>query len=578
MKSTDITDEQLYSVLAAQDPKKLARLNKLIECRNTRIDFANDHHFVKGKNLDFTEYPYLVKLYNSISPKIVISGGVQIGKSVALSVYMLACMQNGLHVFAVWPRKSDKENFMKASIKKIINDSPYYSKIMSNTNSPSDTVDFMYFGPGVVKAGSGETEKDFAQFDADVYVVDEADQCSDPDLIRSGTQRYENSPYKFEFYIANPKRPGSFIVKELAESTDERWQCECTNCGKFSEIDFFKTVVKEIKDKKGNLLSHSLRDTEWKIGCGRDIHIKCPHCETGNLDRTSPRNHWLITRPENKDKAEGYHMPSLISLRRDVSFIYNNYLKGLKSPAEMATFYMTNLALPYESKTGGMSEGLMKKCAVGTEFTINEENFACRTLTHPGPCSMGIDTRGVFDVRISSVGTGNKRVAEHMGKYAVTNCDDLIKLCRDYNVKVACIDIGPEQVLANNFQRIALENGIFIVYRVKYKGKGKNRDLEINDVDGIVTVDRSESLEMTRSNLMLGMNVLPTNYEDIFNGVYKKEMLASYETLVTKTDGSSVKKWLNKEDDHQFHADNYDRLAFKIMTENSLTLDDIYIG
>ena len=486
-------------------------------------------------------------------------------------------MKEGLHVFAVWPRKTDKENFMKASIKKIIQDSPHYTNIMKNTNSSSDTVDFMYFGPGVIKAGSGESEKDFAQFDADVYVIDEADQCSDPDLIRSGTQRYENSPYKFEFYIANPKEKGSFINRELENSTHKKWQCECSKCGKFSDIDFFKTVVKEVRDEKGNLLSHSLRDTEWKVGCGRDIHIKCPHCEVGNLDRTSSKNHWLITNPDGE--YDGYHMPSLISMRRDVSFIYNNYVKGLKSPSEMATFYMTNLALPYESKAGGLSDNLLKNAASGTPFkAAEEENFACRTLEHPGPCSMGIDTRTVLDIRISSIGTGNKRIAEHIGKYTVSNTDDIIRLIRDYNVKVVCIDIGPEQILANNLQRIGVETGAFVCYRVKYKGKGKNRDYEINDVEGILTVDRSESLEMTRSSLALGLDILPENYDEILNGVYKQEMTSPYDILITKSDGTSVKRWENRGPDHAFHASNYDRLAFKIMTETCLGEDDIYIG
>lgn len=219
----------------------------------------------------------------------------------------------------------------------------------------------------------------------------------------------------------------------------------------------------------------------------------------------------------------------------------------------------------------------MENCASGTPFKL-EENFACRAEEHNGPCSMGIDTRGVLDVRISSIGTGNKRVAEHIGKYSADTLDGILGLIRDYNVKVVCIDIGPEEVLAKKLQRIGLETGMFVVYRVKYKGRGKNREFEINDIDGILTVDRSESLEMTKSDLTLGMNILPENYDKILNGVYKDEMTASYITLKDKTDGTSVKIWKANGADHQYHCDNYCRLAFKILTETCLSSDDIHIG
>lgn len=567
------------------DEKKIRKYKKLIELRNTRVDFANTHHIIGGKNLDFVEYPYLREIYYSVHPDIVISGGTQIGKSVFLSVYMLACAYRGLNVFAVWPRNKDRDDFMKTSFKKIIGDSDQYKAISDSTVSASDAINYLYFGKGSIKAAASESERDFFGFAGDVYVADEVDLC-DPENLINGYSRLDNSDYKFRLWISNPQDIGSTIIEELKKSSYKRWQVRCDQCEDFSHIDFYESVVLENKDEDGNVLGHTLRDKDWERGCGRDIHLKCPKCQSGNLNRLHDDNHWLATQThytdnngvEHEVKIEGYHIPSLVSPRRDVVDIYGEYVDALNNPKLMKKFYVTKLAEEYISNIGGLNNNILDLCTKrGSDFQISD-NAGFYSTSHPGPCSMGIDTNGsVLDVRISSIENGCRR-AEYIGKISLLNNHELMELAHKYGVKVACIDIGPEANVAKTFQNNALDTDWLEVWRVKYQGKGKNRDFELNEVDMIAVTDRTELLDLVSHNLKMGTNIIPKNYKLILDGVYAEEMLDSREVLVSKPDGPSKKKWVSSKNDHAFHADGYDLIAHKILINNTLLGDSVYIG
>ena len=63
-----------------RDPRKLRRIEKLVEIRDTRVDFFLNHHKNSmGFKLD-AKYWYLHDIYNSLAPDIVLQSCVQSGK------------------------------------------------------------------------------------------------------------------------------------------------------------------------------------------------------------------------------------------------------------------------------------------------------------------------------------------------------------------------------------------------------------------------------------------------------------------------------------------------------------------
>lgn len=66
------------------DRRRLLRIDKLLQVRDTRVEFARKHHRnTNGSPMDFRD-PYLHDIYNSLSPRIALQASVQCGKGTSL--------------------------------------------------------------------------------------------------------------------------------------------------------------------------------------------------------------------------------------------------------------------------------------------------------------------------------------------------------------------------------------------------------------------------------------------------------------------------------------------------------------
>jgi hypothetical protein len=294
-----------------------------------------------------------------------------------------------------------------------------------------------------------------------------------------------------------------------------------------SELDWFKSVVREVEDEKGNVVNHVLRDREWTPGCGRDVYIKCPKegCD-GNLDRFAASCGWFPKNPESN--VEGYHLPALVSPLNSVADGWIKYQDGLSNPSKMGFFYSMFLALPYAPVGSKVSTNLLQRCSEDEDrkYTVKcmPDHATVWEETHSGPCSMGIDTSpGHIDIRISANEKGLRKLV-YVGKINAKEISaDAVEaklhlLIEQYNVTCAVIDIGPEKLLALDFQA----NAKCPVWMCKFLGRGEDRVLKYNYVDSIISVDRTEALDRTYAQLKTGKNLLPENYANILDGGYTR--------------------------------------------------------
>jgi hypothetical protein len=134
------------------------------------------------------------------------------------------------------------------------------------------------------------------------------------------------SPYQFFRYLGNPSEPKYGINHYFLETDQRDWFIPCLSCGKYSETDWFKTVVKEVRDGQGNIVNYILRDSEWHMGIYRDVHMIC-RCG-GILKRSSNKGVWI---PKNKEVINkvGYHISMLCSLVNNISDISNDKFGNL---------------------------------------------------------------------------------------------------------------------------------------------------------------------------------------------------------------------------------------------------------
>jgi len=278
-------------------------------------------------------------------------------------------------------------------------------------------------------------------------------------------------------------------------------------------------------------------------------------------------------------------MPALVSPLNSVANGWAEYREGLQNPSKMAAFYSMFLALPYAPIGSKISVNLLGHC-VGNEklqYTVKSlpDHAELFEETHPGPCSMGIDTSpNHIDVRISCMEKGRRKLvyvgkidAKTQGREAVES--KLHYLTQIYNVEAAVIDIGPEKLLALDFQR----NAKCPVWLCKFLGRGGDRSLQkFNHNDMIISVDRTEAIDRAYAQLKTGKNLLPSNFNSILNGVYVAEMTALIREVSEDKMGNLKYSWTSG-NDHSFLADTYDVLAFETLQEDLLTAEQsIFIG
>jgi hypothetical protein len=561
-----VSPDDLHELLGTDD-RELKVLEKLLQIRETRLEFALEHHVnTRGDRMDFVHYPHIRALYESTSNEMVLQGSVQSFKSEWAVIDHFATAYNGLSVFYVVPKYEARNTYVQNRINKCVENVAEYKKIIGA--GFFDSVALKSFGRGTVKYVGSNVLADFKEFPADMIVVEEVDEC-DAENVNYALDRLRASPYQFKRYLGNPKHKGYGINAFFLRSDQREWEVPCKECLKFSQLDWFETVVQVVLDREGAVVDYTLRDTDWEPGCKRDIRCICTHCG-GELDRASESGTWTPTKPDSS--IEGYHISMLCSLINSVAGMWDRFKRAIHDPAKMQQFYNSDLGLPYSAMGNKVTETLLANCSEEDyEFEIDPDGSCAHVAgdAHPGPCSMGVDVGGNFDVRISYLEARGHRRAVYIGK--VKNIDDLYDMIDRYNVERVVMDSMPEIMMAQEFQEVAVCD----VWLCSYRGEGKDRRRSYDTRNRMVFTDRTEALDRSFAQLKRRQNILPTNFPLILKGQYASEMCMPVREIIENDKGDSRYEW-SKGKDHQRHCDTYDMLAAMLMMDS--VVDDVTIG
>lgn len=541
-----------------------------MDIKRARLMFATKYHRNTNDHpMDFSQCHYMKGLYESLAPEIVVLGGTQVMKSEWLLIDHLATAYCGYSVFFVLRNHDAKDTYVQNRINKVLEAVPFYRQVMKD--STFDRLDIKKFGKGQIKYVGSGIEADFREYPAAAMFVDELNDCNWSN-VRFGFSRMDGNVYKFKRFVSNSKTKEHPAEQLLQESTNQDWQVPCVGCGKTHRLDWFETVVNAIEDAEGNVVDYTLKDREWRPGCGRDIVCVCPRCG-GALDRLSPSGLWI---PKNPDaKMEGFHVPSLCSSIASVSELWKEFQMGINNPHEMQLFFTRRLAVPYSTVGSKVTGSVMDKCKGNYNMILRPDRAFISGDSCEGPCTMGVDVGSEkLDVRISKMLNGNKRQAVFIGKIDTKNIDELNDLIARYHVEKVVIDIQPEQALVTQFQETCEAD----VWLVKLGRKDQTKTENVNWNRKIISHDRTEVLDRTYAQLQSGKNILPDNYADIFGGNYISEMSSPIREMHLDKDGNPIFIWESDGKDHQRFADAYDYLAMRLLNEDGsyITSDCIY--
>jgi hypothetical protein len=480
---------------------------------------------------------------------------VQCFKSEFIIVDHFAAAVAGLSIFFVLPKVESRSTYVQNRINRTVENVDAYKTIIGE--SFFDSVILKSFGKGVIKYVGSNSIADFREFPADMLIVDEYDECN-MDNIAYASDRLRGSPYQFSRLIANPSIVDGGISQLYKDSSQKAWHVPCYACGKYSEVDWFKTVVREVRDGGNNIIDYALRDTEWEPGMRRDIYLICPHCN-GAMLRHSKKGKWVPKVPDHP--IEGYHLSMLTSLLNRVSDMYRRFKVAQHDPSALQHFYSSELGLTYATSDNKITLDLLRSCTQGGyNFEIQDSYASIPGDACVGPCSMGIDVGKSLDVRISRKLQNGKRLAVFIGK--VFGQSNVLELIERYNVQAVVMDAGPELAFARETQEIVQNELGLEMWLCRFKGNdGTPGNITHNEVSRTISIDRTEGLDKVLSELRRKRTILPENFEAIYQGGYKAEMCTLNRIAEEDAKGRKKYRWVGKDADHSMFADLYDILA-----------------
>jgi hypothetical protein len=503
------------------------------------------HQTVHGDPLSFGRgRSALIPLYKDDSQELAIMKAVQLGISDRAIIATLTRLHRGWKVLYSFPTEQFRNEMISERIDPLLMSVPFYRHGLKHSRGEKDEAGMKHIWGGTARFVGSNSKVAFVGFAADMVIVDEKDK-SDQRNLKLAPDRLDASEHKYFWQLGNPTYPKIGIHADYLKSDQKVWHIKCSHCNEWQPLDFFVNVVEKTSD-----VDYRLLDKKWKQIDERDIALYCRKCHR-EIDRLADGEH--VARYPGRD-ISGYHFSQIFSPTKTIRDIYAQFLEGLTDPSIMEIVYNSRLGLPYAGSGDKLSAALLDaKCADDYLMPDNAED-----------CTAGIDVNWPqLHVRISDYPAPGIRRAVYIG--TVTSFKELSDLFERYGVKCAVMDFAPERHKVREFQ----SQHPRVLWAAEYSSSEIADFWRIDEESRLITVDRTQSIDERNSAIYKGHNILPKNFRTLDNGEYIKQMEAPTRRFDDKRQKPRYIWDEGNEEDHHFHADNFDYLAMRIKAINS---------
>lgn len=543
-----------------------------------------------GQPITFDGRPYIQEIWDDcLSKQIVIQKPTQVGATVwGYCLALHRVVMHGKTVIYTMPTASDVGMFASLRLNKVIDNSPNLAAQMgrkgkeaqSERSNPRDNRGVKQMRSGGTLYLRGTVSKSAAiSVPAHVLIHDEVD-FSQPEALEMFEHRLDALvPSEREIYRLSTPTVEGYGISALFEASDGHcWlvRCETPGCGWEGVLDY------------------------WEHTEGTLLYLRCTRCG-GKLDPVKGR--WVPLRPPplpgggGPRRARGYKLSRLMKITPDET-----------GEEEAAAIHRRRMTARFKAHFYNMDLG--ETSSEGTARITREEILgACFLEAYPfqmaaqtgtGPYYMGVDQGdtltvvvaradprldsgklrivALFRLRDPSRGSGSWGHA-HLpdGKAGIGLLMDLFK------VRLAVVDANPNSAASHDFAK-AYPGRVFLCYygegqrtqisespdirnRYLHKSKGQVRVTERVDI----TVDRTETLDRTATDLVGGLFMLPSPYSHVEIDAFIRHCEANIRRPEEKADGTVTNRWIRTDTNDYFHACNYVRIAY----EESLHLSQL---
>jgi hypothetical protein len=496
---------------------------------------SNCFHWITDYNLQLGAGPWTLRNHEyqmawlaENAPEQCFIKGAQIGAS---EINVLKTLHGHVHgrypqgSLYLFPTRDDVKDFSKARFDPLIDQNPFISAFVKNTDSQNIKKvgrGFLYLrGARSTKTvgGSKKSSSQLKSISVDRVVFDEFDEM-DEAMIELAQYRVAHSRIKELIYLGTPTIP-EYGIDAMYQKSDQRvWMVECPKCGKEASLDL------EFPDS----LRRRLDGTAYRA---------CVHC----LGEVHPsKGRWVAQYPSRSDTLVGWWISQLNSTYVDPTHVLNKYEDPPYGDlSEVMNSTLGRAYIPAENRL--MPSEVYGRC--GSEPMLTK---------HEGPTCMGVDVGRVLHVVIAQRTTRNTLKVLKVGRY--DSFRDLHDLARDFGVKSAVIDLFPEKRKVVEFQK----SESFSVFGCNYV-ETRTGQIAWDEKESIIKGNRTEICDMSHELVSSPSGlVLPRRNREIDQFV--REVCNIAKVLDEDSDtGARVFRYKKLGADHYRHALNYALLA-----------------
>lgn len=500
---------------------------------------------------DLEGHLYLADIYACSAQEMCVYKAAQLGISELFVSYDLhGCGVRGMTILHLMPTEGDVGDFSRQRFGGAIEASESVAGLIrdaSGTQRGSDKVTLKRVGDGwlYLRGAQVDTKKKEARqlhaVAADAVVFDEYDRMS-PWVRDIALKRLGHSKIAEVRYGSTPTWAGQGIVTIWADSDQREWFVPCEHCGHSAYIYI---------DKKDDCHHMVLewddlgRPRTWYGQNEKRAYIACGKCGR-EINHTAP-GEWVARHPGRS--LVGFHPTKL----------HTNQIPLLKVITDLQSVDETgqrqawnqHLGLAYSPRGGKLTEEILDEC---------RREYAHGPRGDDRPVA-GIDVGKVLHLTIRS-GSVNPDTGEwHQWFAGEVSWDDAIHLLKMYRVRRCVIDALPETTKAQELQA-KFDKGVvwLCYYNLSDAGNKRLEPFVWDEVDGIVSCDRTRVMDRMFAGFYDGTSTLPLNIRDTAS--YYDQMTAPTRKQVTRDNGIQVSIYDEGENpDHYAHSETYCYIA-----------------
>ncbi len=472
-----------------------------------------------GRPFSFDHHEYLRGIYEDDHKDITFLKSAQMGLTsfALLKVFYRAIYDRYGGILYLFPSRSDVTDFSKSRVDAFVDDNDQVKRRIKAT----DAANIKRIGGCTLYLRGMRTRLSLKSVPIDLLVLDESDEA-DQAAITVAKERMSHSIHREILKLSNPTLP-DYGIDAFFKETDQRyWLLKCSACGEWTCLeDSFPECLLELED-------------------GRVIRA-CIKCRA-ELDPAV--GEWVPKHPGVTDKR-GYHISQLFSHYVPPTEILHQY----RTTSHMTDFMNLKIGNAYVEAENRLGiQEVLSLC--GSDGIASEDR---------GPCFLGADQGKELHVVIGRRHIGKAGQIVHVGIYK--DFEELDRLMKVFNVSRAVIDALPETRAARAFA-LRHPGKVFL----SYYSDSQRGDYAWNEKDLTVSSNRTESLDASHNELLMGQLVLPRGCEIV--RTFAAHCNAMAKKLEEDEGGSKRYIYVRLGPDHFRHAFNYESMARRYGAES----------